>query len=78
LIPDRPTNTARSESSDDPLFHPDFNTRYGIAGLTVEIMPNMFAYAEARLFNDRVGPQVRKLRGSTGSISGSKGVRRIL
>jgi hypothetical protein len=43
--------------SDDPLLNPDFRTRYGIAGLTVGIMPNMYAYAEARLFDESVGPQ---------------------
>jgi len=67
-----------SDSSDDPLFHPDFHTRYGIAGLTVEIMPNMFVYAEARLFNDCGDPQVRKASRFNWLGSGSKGVRRVL
>jgi hypothetical protein len=43
--------------SDDPLLHPDFRTRYGIAGVTVGILPNMYAYAEARLFDDSVSAQ---------------------
>ena len=41
----------------DPLLHPDFRTRYGIAGVNVGIMRNMYAYAEARLFDDSVGAQ---------------------
>jgi len=41
----------------DPLLNPDFRTRYGIAGLNVGILPRVFAYAEARLFDDSVGPQ---------------------
>jgi predicted porin len=43
--------------SDDPLLDPDFRTKYGIGGLQVGIMPNMYAYAEARLFDDSVGAQ---------------------
>jgi hypothetical protein len=41
----------------DPLLDPDFRTRYGIAGLTVGIMPNMYAYVESRVFNDSVDAQ---------------------
>jgi predicted porin len=41
----------------DPLLDPDFNTKYGIAGLTVGIMPNMYAYVESRVFNDSVDAQ---------------------
>ncbi len=49
---------SRNESdSSDPLLHPDFRTRYGIAGVNVGIMRNMYAYAEARLFDDSVGAQ---------------------
>ena len=36
---------------------PTFNTKYGIAGVTVGIMPNMYAYVEARIFNDSVDAQ---------------------
>ncbi len=43
--------------SDDPLLHPDFRTRYGIAGVKVGIMRNMYASAEARLFDDSLGAQ---------------------
>ncbi len=41
----------------DPILNPDFRTRYAIGGLNVGILPNMYAYAEARLFDDSVGPQ---------------------
>jgi hypothetical protein len=41
----------------DPLLDPDFNTKYRIAGLTVGIMPNMYAYVESRVFNDSVDAQ---------------------
>jgi len=43
--------------SNDPLLDPDFSKKYGIAGVTVGIIPNMFAYAEARMFDESVGAQ---------------------
>jgi predicted porin len=49
-------NYYRPDSA-DPLLDPDFRTRYVIAGTTLGILPNMYAYAEARLFNDSVDPQ---------------------
>ena len=42
--------------SDDPLLDPDFRKRYGIAGVNVGIIPNMYTYAESRIFDDSVGP----------------------
>jgi predicted porin len=41
--------------SDDPLLDPDFRKRYGIVGATFGIIPNMYAYAESRIFDDSIG-----------------------
>jgi hypothetical protein len=41
--------------SDDPLLDPDFRKRYGILGATFGIIPNMYAYAESRIFDDSIG-----------------------
>jgi predicted porin len=49
-------NYYRPDSA-DPLLDQDFRTKYGIAGMTLGIMPNMYAYAEARLFNGSVDAQ---------------------
>jgi len=42
---------------DPRLIDPSFQTKYGIVGALIGIMPNMYAYAEARVFDDSVGPQ---------------------
>jgi len=41
----------------DPILSHDFRTRYLIAGAEVHIAARTYAYAEARLFDDSVGPQ---------------------
>jgi hypothetical protein len=51
----------RADAWAQPAPTPDFRTRYGIAGVNVGIMRNMYAYAEARLFDDSVyAHRVRK------------------
>jgi predicted porin len=39
------------------VLDPRFRTRYGIAGVNLGIMRNMYAYAEARVFDESRGPQ---------------------
>jgi hypothetical protein len=41
----------------DPLLHPDFGTRYGIVGLEAGLGSSAYAYVEAKLADDSVGPQ---------------------
>ena len=40
---------------DPRLINPEFQTKYGIVGALIGIMPNMYAYAEARVFDDSAG-----------------------
>ena len=53
----RRDTTTTSPTRSIRLLDPDFRTRYGIAGVNVGIMRNMYAYAEARVFDDSVGAQ---------------------
>jgi hypothetical protein len=41
----------------DPLLNPDYRVRYGIAGLEIGFGSNTYAYLEASIFDDSVGPQ---------------------
>ena len=40
----------------DPLINPDFRVRYAIAGAEVHLAETTYLYAEARLFDDSIGP----------------------
>ena len=44
----------------DPLLNPDFRVRYGILGAELQLASSAYLYAEARLFDDSVGPQGQK------------------
>jgi len=50
-------NEYEPRSFDPRLINPEFQTKYGIVGALIGSMPNLYAFAEAPVFDDSVGAQ---------------------